>query len=101
MTYITDHSVKFAAGQDRSSTEFEKARDDQSASLVVLDDLVSTLANRLAPVLAPANGLRDQDASAEKAEAVPAQLIATMRTHTHRIQGAGDRISALLNRLCI
>jgi hypothetical protein len=100
--YIAQPSAKFAATQDRPSTEFEKVRDEQSASLVVLSDLVSTLADRLAPVLVPATILRGEaDSGSDSVEAVPAQLIATMRTHTHRIQDASDRISALLNRLCI
>lgn len=90
-----------AAAVDRPSTPFEVARDDQNAALLNLDELVTNLSIRLGPVL----GLESQIGKAEMEKAQPvstdAALVLVMRIHTHRIQDANERLSALLARLCI
>lgn len=97
-TYITGG----AGGTALPKTEFDIARDDQSASISVLEELVTKFASRLAPVLNPDQKLEGAGGDGDtKTERVPAPIIGTMRYHTNRIEVANDRMSELLDRLCI
>lgn len=102
MTYHLDPPGRFSsATEDRQSTPFEQARDDQNAALTALDSLVTRLVARLDPVLGPQ---REKDIpEAVKGEKISAEaaLVAVMRNQTYRIQLANDHIEALLDRLCI
>lgn len=96
-TYIPGGS---GTGIDRPYTEYETARDEQSAQLTALEDAVTELEKHLQPVLRPYGRASDSD-EAEAASSAAAQLIAGMRHHTSRIIVTNERVRELLNRLCI
>ncbi len=85
---------------DRSSTAFESARDTQSERVAHLENLVSSLEHRLAPVLDP--DALDEDGSIDDSKpSESAPVIMNMRHTTNRIDATSDRLRALLGRLCI
>ena len=102
MTYHIDPPGRFSsATEDRKSTLFEQACDDQNAALTALDSLVTRLVARLDPVLGPPRGKDTPDDVKREKISAEAALVAVMRNQTHRIQLANDHIEALLDRLCI
>lgn len=102
MTYHIDPPGRFSsATEDRQSTLFEQARDDQTAALAALDSLIARLVARLDPVLGPQHGKDNPDAVKGEKISAEAALVVVMRNQTHRIQLANDHIEALLDRLCI
>lgn len=90
-----------SATEDRQSTPFEQARDDQHAALAALDSLVTRLVARLDPVLGPQREKNIHEAAKGEKISAEAALIAVMRNQTDRIQLTNDHIEALLDRLCI
>lgn len=102
MTYHLDPPGRFSSdNENRQSTPFEQARDDQNAALTALDSLVTRLVARLDPVLRPQREKDIHDAVKSEKISAEAALVAVMRNQTYRIQLANDHIEALLDRLCI
>lgn len=93
-------SSGFAAAP-RDLTDYEKAREDQSGRLTVLEDLVASLEQRLAPVLNPDLSRAAEATGKSEVERAPAQLIGAMRHHTSRIEVVTDRLTELRDRLCL
>ena len=102
MTYHLDPPGRLSsATEDRQSTLFEQARDDQHAALAALDSLVTRLVARLDPVLGPQRGKDISEAAKGEKTSAEAALVVVMRNQTYRIQLSNDHIKALLDRLCI
>ena len=101
MNHSNISSCFAAVPVSRILTDYEKAREDQSSRLTVLEDMVASLEQRLAPVLSPDLNPDAEGTGKSEGERAPAQLVGSMRLHTSRIEVVTGRLAELLDRLCI
>ena len=87
------------AAVPRGLTDYEKAREVQIDRITVLEDMVASLEQRLAPVLSPDLSPDAEGTGKSEGERAPAQLVVSMRHHTSRIKVVTDRLAKLRDRL--
>lgn len=80
---------------------YNTADKELAATLERLDDLVSNLRHRLAPVLVPGGDGKELPAGDLAARMAPAPLVQTLEHHTARADRIGDDVNDLLRRLCL
>ena len=100
MNHLNLKSLDQSTNAVRTNTAFEAARDTQTERLDHLQDLITNLEQRLAPVLGSDVSDAEPDAY-EKLSSDAAPVILNMAHVTSRIDATSDRVRSLLNRLCL
>lgn len=81
---------------------YNTANNQLAGKLLLLNELVSNLQNRLTPVLEPRGDCKvAAEGGAQAMRAAPAPVVAMLENHAGTVDAINEQISGLLKHLCL